>query len=68
LFVASRDEPAVARVRQAYEAAPEPKQLLLLPGTAHAQHIFATDQSAALTAAIVDFLDPPRSPAAPDPR
>src|SRR5262249_43587583 len=45
LFVASADEPLAERVRQAYLRAPDPKRLVLIPGSAHAQHIFATDQA-----------------------
>ena len=56
LFVASADEPLAERVRQAYARAPEPKRLVLLPGSAHAQHIFATDQSDRLRTTIIDFL------------
>ena len=56
LFVASADEPAVARVKEQYERAPEPKRLLVLPGTAHAQHVFATEQAGPLGDAIVRFL------------
>src|SRR5262249_15338393 len=36
--------PMAAQVTDQYRRAPEPKQLLLFPGTAHGQHIFATDQ------------------------
>ena len=56
LFVASRGEPAVDRIREQYQRAQEPKRLVLLPGTAHAQHVFATDQAGRLTTAVVDFL------------
>jgi pimeloyl-ACP methyl ester carboxylesterase len=56
LFVASSDEPLAERVRQSYQRAPEPKRLVLLPGDAHAQHIFATAQADRLRTTIVDFL------------
>jgi alpha-beta hydrolase superfamily lysophospholipase len=56
LFVASADEPLAERVRQAYERAPEPKRLVLIPGSAHAQYIFATDQADRLRTTIIDFL------------
>jgi alpha-beta hydrolase superfamily lysophospholipase len=59
LLVASSDEPAVTRMTEEYERLPEPKRLVLLPGTAHGQHIFGTDQAEALMAAIVDFLVAP---------
>ena len=63
LVVASANEPAVERIKALYEKAPEPKRLVLLPGTAHAQHIFRTDQSERLTATIIEFLSRPATPA-----
>jgi pimeloyl-ACP methyl ester carboxylesterase len=59
LFIASAHEPSVERVKEQYDRAPEPKRLLLLPGTAHAQHIFATDQAGPLAGAIDDFVAAP---------
>jgi alpha-beta hydrolase superfamily lysophospholipase len=59
LLVASVAEPGVERMRDAYERLPEPKRLVLLPGSAHGQHIFGTDQGARLTAVIVEFLAAP---------
>lgn len=56
LFVASEQEPAAARVKADYGRAPEPKQLVLLPGSAHAQHILSTDQGPALMKSMADFL------------
>ena len=56
LFIASAHEPAVERVKEQYDRAPEPKRLLLLPGTAHAQHIFTTDQAERLTTEIDAFV------------
>jgi dienelactone hydrolase len=56
LFIASRDEPLVSKVREQYERAPEPKALKLLEGRAHAQHIFKTKQVDELTKTIVDYL------------
>ena len=57
LFIASQDEPTVAQVTEQYRRAPEPKQLILLPGTAHAQHIFATAQAERLRLAVAEFLE-----------
>jgi dienelactone hydrolase len=57
LFVTSQNEPMVAHVTEQYQRAPEPKQLVLLPGTAHAQHIFATDQAERLRTTVAVFLD-----------
>ncbi len=59
LFIASEGEPMVQRVRDQYDRAADPKRLELLPGDAHAQHIFATDQAAELTALILEFLSAP---------
>ncbi len=56
LFVASAEEPALPRLKEEYARAPEPKRLVLLPGSAHAQHILATDQAAALMTTVVAFL------------
>jgi hypothetical protein len=40
----SGDEPRLPRMRQQYEKAPEPKALIILEGSAHAQFLFQTDQ------------------------
>ena len=66
LFIASEGEPMVPRVRDQYERAPDPKRLELLPGDAHAQHIFRSEQADELTALILEFLLAPgrRSPPA----
>ena len=56
LYIVSRDEAMFAQIRAQYEKAPKPKQLLLIEGNTHAQHIFKTDQSERLTQAILMFL------------
>lgn len=56
LYIASRDEGLAPTVREQYKRAPEPKQLILLDGSAHAQNIFATDQAQKLSDDIVRFL------------
>jgi pimeloyl-ACP methyl ester carboxylesterase len=56
LFIASRDEPAAAAVTAAYERAPQPKRLLLLPGSAHGQYILATEQAERLMTTVAEFL------------
>jgi hypothetical protein len=43
-------------VRDEYGKAPGPKELLVLPGSAHAQNIFPTDQGARLMENIVRFI------------
>jgi pimeloyl-ACP methyl ester carboxylesterase len=50
LFIVSRDDaqgngsPRLPKIREQYEWAPQPKELLILDGSAHAQFIFSTDQ------------------------
>jgi pimeloyl-ACP methyl ester carboxylesterase len=54
LFVVARDDPGwdgsprLVRIREQYERAPGPKELLILEGSAHAQFLFDTDQVARL--------------------
>jgi|SRR5262245_38220958 len=57
LFIASQEEPMAAQVREQYRRVPEPKRLVLLPGAAHAQHIFATEQAERLRTTIAEFLE-----------
>lgn len=57
LFIASENERLVSKIKDQYKSAPEPKKLVLLKGSAHAQHIFKTDQSEQLTKLILEFLD-----------
>lgn len=56
LFIASKDEPMASQVKAQYRLAPEPKQLQLIGGSAHAQHIFKTEHGEELRKIIVDFL------------
>jgi len=56
LFVASRDEALAAGIKAQFERTPEPKRLVLLNGSAHAQHIFKTNRAGELSRLIVDFL------------
>ena len=42
LYVVSEQEPMAAQVRDDYDRTLIPKELLLVPGNAHAQHIFPT--------------------------
>jgi len=57
LFVASEQEPGADRMKELYRRAPEPKRLVLLPGTSHAQHIFETEQGKRLTTTLLEFLE-----------
>lgn len=56
LYIASRGENLATRVHEQFARAPQPKQLVLLDGSAHAQNIFATDQAQHLSDVIVQFL------------
>jgi pimeloyl-ACP methyl ester carboxylesterase len=64
LFIIARDDadgagPRLPRIRAQYEKAPDPKQLLILDGDAHAQYLFATDQGARVMREMVRFLSSP---------
>lgn len=56
LFAAAEDDPITSRVREQYAKAPEPKELLILNGAAHAQFLFTTDQNGRLMREILRFL------------
>ncbi|MEZ5416706.1 MAG: alpha/beta fold hydrolase [Vicinamibacterales bacterium] len=56
LYIASRDEPMAAGVKEQFARAPEPKRLELLDGDGHAQNVFPTPQGPALTALMMAFL------------
>ena len=50
LFIVARDDandagPRLPGIRAQYEKAPQPKELIVLEGSAHAQFLFQTDQS-----------------------
>jgi pimeloyl-ACP methyl ester carboxylesterase len=64
LFIVARDDangegPRLPRIRAHYERAPEPKELVILDGSAHAQFLFATDQGERLMREILRFLSAP---------
>lgn len=62
LFITTRDDFRGAgtlrlpSIREQYERASDPKQLIVLDGSAHAQHIFETDQGHRLLREILRFL------------
>jgi pimeloyl-ACP methyl ester carboxylesterase len=62
LFILSRDDaeasgmPRLVEIRKQFERAPQPKQLVILDGSAHAQWLFQTDQSGRLMREILRFL------------
>ncbi len=65
LFITTRDDFSgngllrLPEIRDQYERAPDPKQLVVLDGSAHAQHIFETDQGEQLMREILRFLSEP---------
>jgi esterase/lipase len=65
LFVVARGDvrgenvPRLPDIQEQYERAPEPKELLVLEGSAHAQHLFATDEGERLMREILRFLRAP---------
>jgi alpha/beta superfamily hydrolase len=54
--VGSRDIPRLPKIREQYAKAPEPKELLILEGSAHAQFVFETEQGVRLMRQILRFL------------
>jgi len=65
LFIVSRDDlgpgdrPRLPKIRADYERSPEPKELIILEGSAHAQFIFETEQGERLMREILRFLSAP---------
>jgi hypothetical protein len=62
LFIAARDDTSgggelrLPGIRAQYEKAPEPKELIIVDGSAHAQHLFQTDQGERVMREILRFL------------
>jgi len=64
LFIVAREDsngsgPRLPEIRAQYERAPQPKQLIVLDGSAHAQFLFQSDQNARVMQEIVRFLSAP---------
>ncbi len=64
LFIVARDDsngagPRLPGIQAQYEKAPQPKELIVLDGSAHAQFLFQTDQSARVMREILRFLSAP---------
>lgn len=65
LFILARDDasgsgiPRRVEIQKHFDRCPEPKKLVLLEGTAHAQFLFETDQAERLWREIVSFLEAP---------
>ncbi len=61
LFIVARDDanadgPRLPKIREQYEKAPQPKELIILDGSAHAQYLFQTDQGERVMREILRFL------------
>jgi pimeloyl-ACP methyl ester carboxylesterase len=61
LFIVARDDasedgPRLPGIRQQYEKAPQPKELIILDGSAHAQFLFQTDEADRVMREIIRFL------------
>ena len=64
LFIVARDDsngagPRLPGIRAQYDEAPQPKELIVLEGSAHAQFLFQTDQSDRVLRKILRFLSMP---------
>jgi pimeloyl-ACP methyl ester carboxylesterase len=61
LFIVARDDASadglrLPRIQERYQKAPEPKTLIILDGSAHAQFLFQTDQAERVMREILQFL------------
>jgi pimeloyl-ACP methyl ester carboxylesterase len=61
LFIVARDDasgdgPRMPGIRAQYERAPQPKELIIVDGSAHAQYLFETDQGERVMREILRFL------------
>lgn len=64
LFIVARDDanddgPRLPGIRAQYDKAPQPKELIILEGSAHAQFLFETDQGERVMREILRFLSAP---------
>jgi pimeloyl-ACP methyl ester carboxylesterase len=64
LFIVARDDandagPRLPKIRAQYEKAPDPKELVIVDGSAHAQFLFQTDQGERVMREILRFLSAP---------
>jgi len=64
LFIVARNDanssgPRINRISDSYAKAPEPKKLVVLEGSAHAQFLFDTDEGPRLLREILRFLTEP---------
>jgi pimeloyl-ACP methyl ester carboxylesterase len=64
LFIVAREDnngsgPRLPDIRAQYDKAPQPKELIVLDGSAHAQYLFQTNQGARVMQEIIRFLSAP---------
>jgi pimeloyl-ACP methyl ester carboxylesterase len=64
LFIVARDDangagPRLPGIRAQFEKAPQPKELIVVEGSAHAQYLFQTDQADRVMREILRFLTAP---------
>jgi pimeloyl-ACP methyl ester carboxylesterase len=64
LFIVARDDadsagPRLPRIRAQYDKTPQPKELIIVEGSAHAQFLFQTDQGERVMREILRFLSAP---------
>jgi pimeloyl-ACP methyl ester carboxylesterase len=64
LFIVARDDandagPRLPKIRAQYEKAPDPKELIIVEGSAHGQFLFQTDQGERVMREILRFLSAP---------
>jgi pimeloyl-ACP methyl ester carboxylesterase len=64
LFIVARDDaresgPRLPQILDSYAKAPQPKELVVLEGSAHAQYLFDTDQGPRLMREMLRFLTAP---------
>ena len=68
LYITARDDrsgsapgtPRLPRIQAQFDAAPHPKELVILEGSAHAQFLFETDQAERVMGEILRFLTAPQ--------
>jgi alpha-beta hydrolase superfamily lysophospholipase len=53
---ASEEGPRLPRIRAWFDKAPQPKELIVLDGSAHAQFLFQTDQADRVMKDVLRFL------------
>jgi pimeloyl-ACP methyl ester carboxylesterase len=67
LFIVARDDAnsdgaRLPGIRAQYDKAPQPKHLIIVEGSAHAQYLFKTDQGPRVMREILDFLSKNTAP------